>query len=99
MADDTVHVVAQFSVRPDRIDDFVREATRTLVEPTVREPGCIRYELCQDVAEPTRFAMIETWESEAALRTHLSQPALGEAVTALQPLAQGAPTVSRFRPV
>lgn len=99
MPDPKVHVVATFTVKPDKVDEFIREATKSLVEPTVGEPGCIRYELCQDVAEPTRLAMIECWESDDHLKTHLSQKSLAEAIGRLQPLADGAPSVQRFRPV
>lgn len=94
---DVVHVVAEFTVKADKVEDFVREARASLVEPTVGEPGCIRYELCQDVDDATRFAMIEAWESEQALKVHLSQKSLQEAVGRLAPLVAGPPSVRRLR--
>lgn len=99
MRDGIVHVVALFSVRPERIDAFREQASRTLVEPTQREAGCIRYELCQDLGDPSRFAMIESWESEESLQRHLAQESLQAAVAGLAPMAAGPPTVHRFRPV
>jgi len=59
----------------------------------------VQYDLCQDVADPTRFAMIEAWESEAALSTHLAQESLRAAVARLAPMAVEQPKVMRFRPV
>lgn len=98
MSADTIHVVATFAVKADRVEEFIREATKHLVEPTLQEPGCIRYELCQDADDPTRFAMLECWESEQALQRHLAQPRLQQAVAALTPLAAEPPHVRRLRP-
>ena len=94
-----VHVVAHFAVKPDQVDAFVREARKALVEPTQGEPGCVQYELCQDLAEPTRFAMVEVWESAEALERHLAQPSLQAAVARLAPMAAEPPRVQRLRPV
>jgi quinol monooxygenase YgiN len=97
MSSKTVRVVAHFAIRPDKIDEFIRAATAALVTPTRREPGCIEYDLCQDISDPTRFAMVELWESEAALDTHLALPSLQEAVMRLTPMAAEPPKVHRLR--
>jgi len=94
-----VGVVARFAVEAEHVEDFQREVARTMVEPTLREPGCLRYELWQDLAEPTRFAMVELWESEAALAVHLAQESLHTAVAALRPMAAEAVSMQRFRPM
>ncbi len=94
-----IRVVAHFAVQPDKVDEFIRAASATLVEPTRKEPGCLQYQLCQDVADPTRFAMVEEWESEEHLATHLAQESLQAAVAALGPMAAEAPTVQRMRDV
>ena len=95
----TVHVVARFSVEPDRVEEFIQRVSQTLVEPTRAETGCIRYDLCQDLGEPNRLAMIETWESEAALSAHLARDSVARAVGALRSLSPGKPEVMRFRGV
>jgi len=95
MADDRVRVVARFSVKPECVQDFIEAARRTLIEPTRKEPGCIEYDLCQDMAEPGQFAMIETWESEQALAVHLAEQSLQSAIGALMPMAAAPPTVQR----
>jgi quinol monooxygenase YgiN len=82
-----VGVVARFAVKPGQVEEFVERARVTMIEPTLEEPGCIRYELWQDRGEPGRFAMIEEWESEEALATHLAQESLQQAVAALVPMA------------
>jgi len=99
MADGRIRVVARFAVKPESVEAFKAAARRTMVEPTLREPGCIEYDLCQDQADPTRFAMIETWEDEAALARHLAQESLQKAIGALMPMAAEAPTIQRVRSV
>ena len=99
MAKELIHVVAHFSVKSECVDEFIRQASRTLVEPTLGEAGCIKYELCQEISTPSNFALIETWETEEALNTHLAQESLQSAVAALGPMAAGSTTVQRFRPV
>ena len=95
--DSVVGVVARFAVKDEHIDDFVEAARKTMIEPTLGEPGCIRYELWQDRAEPGRFAMIEEWESEEALATHLAQESLQQAVAAVQPWAAEPVTMQRMQ--
>jgi len=99
MADGKIRVVARFAVKPESVDDFIAAARRTMVEPTLGERGCIEYDLCQDEADPTRFAMIETWEDEDALAVHLAQESLQQAVGALMPMAVEPPTIQRVRSV
>ena len=93
------HVVAAFAVRADSVADFIRLAHETLVVPTRAEPGCLRYDLCQDASDPTRFALIEAWESPAALDTHLARESLRAAVVRLTPMAAEPPKVGRYHPV
>lgn len=97
--DGRIRVVARFAVKPEFVEEFKEAARRTMVEPTVKEPGCLEYDLCQDQADPTRFAMIETWEDQASLAAHLGQESLQKAVGALMHMAAEPPTVQRVRSV
>lgn len=92
-----VHVVAHVEVAVDAVAQFITTAQRLLVLPTRREPGCLRYELCQDLADPRLFTMIETWTTGAALDAHLAQPSLAAALDELRPLITSAPKVMRLR--
>lgn len=93
-----VHVVAHFEVSAAEIARFIAAAQRLLVEPTRGERGCLRYELCQDLQQPTRFAMLESWASAADLDSHLAQPGLAAALNELRPCVTAAPQVWRLRP-
>ena len=43
---------------------------RTLTTATRTEPGCIKYELHQDLSDETHLTFIEEWENEEALKLH-----------------------------
>jgi quinol monooxygenase YgiN len=99
MPESRVRVIARFTVRKEEVERFKELGRELLVDPTQGEAGCIEYQLCQDLADPTRFAMVETWESEQALAVHLKQPHLAAALGKLGPMAAEPPTVQRMRAV
>lgn len=65
----TLHVVAHLHAAAGN-QDFVREVLQGFCEPTRQEDGCLRYDLFQDVTDPTRFTFIEEWTSAEALDAH-----------------------------
>ena len=95
----TIHVVARFAIQAKYANSFKKAAKERLVRPSQGEPGCIRYELCQELGEPNHFAMIEAWESEKALKKHLSQESLKQAIAALSPMAEEPPTITKYKDV
>jgi autoinducer 2-degrading protein len=58
-----VHVV------PDEVEGFL-DATRANHEGSIREPGCIRFDVLQSADDPTRFVLYEAYVDEAAARAH-----------------------------
>jgi len=45
-----------------------------LIEPTLKEEGCIQYDLHQDNTSPHLFYFYEIWESEEHLKAHSLSP-------------------------
>lgn len=41
-----------------------------LIDETVKEKGCLKYELFCQTNNPNKLALIEEWESEACLQAH-----------------------------
>ena len=41
---------------------------------SLQEPGCLRFEVLQQVDEPTRFTLVEAYETEADLAVHKTTP-------------------------
>jgi len=89
MAQNTVVVTVRLSIQPESMDDFVEVAQRLMVVPTQSVPGCMRYELWQDLDEPHLFEIIEEWESESAHADHLGSDWLQPVMGSLAPFAAG----------
>jgi quinol monooxygenase YgiN len=74
-----IHVVALITAKPGRRDSLL-EAFKANVSAVRAESGCIEYVATIDVADaepafgPDTFAVIEKWESLAALKAHASSP-------------------------
>ena len=47
-----------------------KEAAIELVSFSLRDKGCISYDLYESKTNDDRFMIIETWESEEALKAH-----------------------------
>lgn len=64
-----IKVVAKNCIQEGKLKEIL-ELYKELVEKTIVEPGCIKYELYQDINNPRILTMIEEWESIEALGAH-----------------------------
>ncbi|KAJ1636964.1 flavoprotein-like protein [Pavlovales sp. CCMP2436] len=67
----TVHVVVTKDV-PEEAQDRWLEMAEVLAHHTWREAGCIKYAFIKSADSPTRFVIVEEWESEAHLLAHFA---------------------------
>jgi quinol monooxygenase YgiN len=63
-----VHVFA--NVKPDRVEDFKR-ATIENVSNSIKELGIEQFDLVQQIDDPTKFVLVETYKSSEYLSKHL----------------------------
>ena len=68
-------VVAIFVSKPG-FEQQLETLFRGVVETTLREEGCISYQINRDIANPRRFVFTEEWRSQADLDRHLAAPHL-----------------------
>ena len=68
-------IIARPTVDPNRIDE-IKLAMLELVEATLKEDGCIRYELHQDNHEPNKLVFVEIWESRDLWQQHMDGDAI-----------------------
>jgi quinol monooxygenase YgiN len=66
-------VIAHFTAKP-RKEEELSTFLQGLVEPTRREPGCLRYELNQDRDEPATFSFVETFADREGFDAHCRMP-------------------------
>lgn len=63
-------IVAKIEANPDKIE-LVKAELQKLVEPTLKEAGCLQYDLHQDNDDPAVFLFYETWENRELWQDHM----------------------------
>jgi quinol monooxygenase YgiN len=65
-----MHILhVQIHIKPEAIDAF-REATIENARHTRREPACRRFDLIQELDDPTRFVLVEIYRDAAGHAAH-----------------------------
>jgi len=62
-------ISAQVFIKPEKVDAFL-EATKSLIEKSRAEEGCVSYSLYQDPQDKTKFLFFEEWKNQAAVDFH-----------------------------
>src|ERR1051325_7421287 len=62
-----VHV--QVHVKPEHVEDF-KKATIENASNSVKEPGIARFDVIQEVDDPTRFVLVEVYREKEATVKH-----------------------------
>ena len=68
-------IIAMPTVEQSRLDE-IKSAMLELVQDTLKEEGCIRYELHQNNEEPHRFVFIESWQNREMWQKHMNGAAI-----------------------
>jgi quinol monooxygenase YgiN len=85
-------VQAQISVFPHLHDDFVVEL-RKLVHASREEEGCVSFLMLEQHDDPHTFIMLEQWQDEKALVSHVRSLHVAHFGRAIEPMIQsGKPT-------
>jgi len=95
MPNHQLRVVAIMQAKPGK-EDELRDLLLSLIEPTQKEPGYIRYELHSNNDNPAEFVFIEEWESDAALDKHLQSAHLQAAIEQIPELLAGELEIRRL---
>jgi quinol monooxygenase YgiN len=89
-----IHAITHFSARLDKTDELGL-LLMSLLEPTRREQGCIRFELQQNRESPNNFAVVSEWQDPEAVQIHALTTHMQGALRRLPDLL-GAPIDLRF---
>ncbi|HXG56668.1 MAG TPA: putative quinol monooxygenase [Vicinamibacterales bacterium] len=95
MAKQVLGVVARIVARPESVE-HVKRVLSAAVEPTLREHGCLVYDLMQNDADPTDFTFYEEWSDTAALDAHSKSAHIAAGFAQLEGHLAGAPDVRRY---
>ena len=88
-------IFATIKIKPDQHEQFlitIRETARRSVE---REPGCLRFDVFQDLADQNRYILYEVYTSEDAFQKHLATPHARHAMEKSRDWATGGFEVTR----
>ena len=67
----TLTIVAKIIAKKDKIT-FIKEELIKLIEPTLKEEGCINYDLHQDNDKPETFLFYENWVNRELWQKHMN---------------------------
>ncbi|MDG1732925.1 MAG: putative quinol monooxygenase [Thalassotalea sp.] len=76
-------IVARIEANPDKVE-LVKGELIKLVEPTLKEVGCIGYDLHQDNENPAVFIFYENWENRELWQKHMNNSHLADYMKATQ---------------
>jgi len=93
-----VHVVARHFAKSETVA-AVRDVLVSLIPLSRAEPGCLKYELFQNVSDPTDFTFMETFASDAALAVHAAAPHVADIPARLSGLMAKPSDVRMYRPL
>lgn len=77
-----IKVIARSVIKEGHLSDALK-IYQLLVNETVKEYGCISYELFQELDNPNNLTLIEEWEDTRALQLHTQTPHFIELVEKL----------------
>jgi quinol monooxygenase YgiN len=66
-----IKVIAKQFVKKDKLEDFLPIARFLVEETNKKDAGCIKYEMYQDLNDPLVVTVMEEWESQEALDSHM----------------------------
>jgi len=66
----TLTIIAKIEAKKESLA-LVKEEVLKLIAPTVKEDGCIQYDLHQSNENPNVFMFFENWESQDLWEAHM----------------------------
>jgi quinol monooxygenase YgiN len=69
-------IIAEFEVKPDRLEQFLELARADASQSVAKEPGCGQFDVTLDREQPNRVVLYEVYQDEAAFDAHLETPHL-----------------------
>lgn len=96
MSYERIKVVAHVRAKAGK-EEELKKVMLSLIAPTRKEAGCLRYELYQNKADAADLTFVEDWESDAALDAHMRTQHFQVAVAQIPPLAAEPPDIRRYR--
>lgn len=69
-------IIAPIQVRPGHKEEFLQALLDDARGSMNDEPGCVRFDVIQDAADPNRVWLYEAYKDEEAFQSHTRMPHL-----------------------
>jgi quinol monooxygenase YgiN len=79
-------IIAEFEVKPDKLEQFLELARTDASHSVADEPGCRQFDVTLDREHPNRVVLYEIYDDEAAFDAHLKTPHLAAFRTGIEDL-------------
>jgi quinol monooxygenase YgiN len=89
----TVPVVAIFLAKPGE-EAKLEKLFRGVIATTLKEEGCISYQLNCELDQPRRFVWTEEWESREHLDKHAASPHIAAILAQVPHLVESAEVIA-----
>ncbi len=63
-------MLVEVAVRPDMLEEFERALLHNARESVAHDAGCVRFDVSQQIDDPTRWVLYEVYDSPAAHGAH-----------------------------
>ena len=70
-------ILVEVNVKPERLNDFLALIKYDAEHSENDEPGCLRFDVLRDTADPHTFFYYEVYRDEAARMAHRETPHFG----------------------
>ena len=70
------HLLVSVRIKPERREQFLAAIEDDATCSVRDEPGCLRFDVLQDQADPDHYYFYEVYRDEAAFEAHLQTPHL-----------------------
>ncbi|MGH6897718.1 MAG: putative quinol monooxygenase [Geminicoccaceae bacterium] len=79
-------IIAEFEVKPGRLEAFLERAEVDSRHSVADEPGCRQFTVTVDREQPDRVVLFEVYDDAAAFDAHLETPHLKAFRAGIEPL-------------
>ena len=73
-----IALIVSLDVVPERLDEFTAAITTNAERTFTDEPGCLHFDVTQDLADPHHFVFYELYADEDAIAAHRAAPHFAE---------------------
>ena len=67
-------MIVECNVKPEKRDEFLKVIEHDAEHSEHDEPGCLRFDVLNDLEDPNKFFFYEVYKDEAALDAHRAAP-------------------------